>query len=167
MTRAAIYEMQVQVQVTNCGSRDQLSPGLSILKLGIVKCGVATRCQMLQGCFGFRIFPLERYFALCGPCVCVWHMENVPERQKGNRQPAGGSSGRDVDDGNRIDRSVSWSKSVGDSKRFQWIEKQYVIVNLRYLECYEWYCEIIRNRGKIHNEQSLLHLRRTVPKKDQ
>ena len=71
MTRAAIYKMQVQVQVTNCGSRDQLSPGLSILKLGIVKCGVATRCQMLQGCFGFRIFPLERYFALCGPCVCA------------------------------------------------------------------------------------------------
>ena len=117
MTRAAIYEMQVQVQVPNCGSRDQLSPGLSILKLGIVKCGVATRCQMLQGCFGFRIFPLERYFALCGPCVCVWHMENVPERQKGNRQPAGGSRGREADDGNRIDRSVSWSKSLGDSKK--------------------------------------------------
>ena len=44
-------------------------------------------------------------------------MENVPERQKGNRQPAGGSRGRDAGDGNRIDRSVSWSKSVGGSKK--------------------------------------------------
>ena len=96
----------------------------------------------------FRVSDIPTGALLCAlrsACLCVWHMENVPERQKGNRQPAGGSRGREADDGNRIDRSVSWSKSVGDSKRFQWIEKQYVIVNLRYLVCYD----TVKSKGTV------------------